>query len=51
MSNLKLQERDSPETTVDALEAARRMDFRSYASKFIIVFTDATTKPGSRYEV
>ncbi len=51
MSNLKASGGgDSPETTVDALEAARRMDFRSYASKFIIVFTDATTKPGSRYE-
>lgn len=41
---------DTPETTVDALEAARRMDYRSFASKFIVTFTDAPTKDGSRYE-
>jgi hypothetical protein len=41
---------DWPESTGDAIETARRMEYREYAQKYIIVFTDAPNKVGTNYE-
>ena len=42
---------DSPECSVDALETARRLDFRTSASKFIILITDASYKEINDYGI
>lgn len=42
---------DSPECSIDALETARRLDFRSSASKFIILITDASYKVANDYGI
>lgn len=42
---------DDPECAVDALEAARRMDFRSSANKFVILITDTVYKETNNYGV
>lgn len=42
---------DSPECDVDALETARRLNFRSSASKFIILITDASYKVANDYGI
>lgn len=42
---------DGPETDVDALETARNLDFRSTASKFIILVTDASCKLDNNYGI
>ncbi|PQQ68226.1 VWA domain-containing protein [Acetivibrio saccincola] len=41
---------DAPESTVDALEEARRMDFRPGVNKFIMLFTDVSYKESTRFE-
>ena len=38
-------------THVDALEMARRLDFRSNASKFVVLITDTSYKPDNRYGI
>lgn len=38
---------DTPESLVDALECARKMNYRTGVGKYIIVITDATYKEGS----
>ena len=42
---------DDPECAVDALETARRLDFRTSSSKFVILVTDASYKNYNRYGV
>lgn len=42
---------DTPESTIDALEEARRLDFRATATKFIIVVTDADYKVANRFGI
>jgi uncharacterized repeat protein (TIGR02543 family) len=42
---------DEPETAIDGLEMARRLDFRSSATKFIILVTDASYKVNNRYGI
>lgn len=42
---------DSPECDIDALETARRLNFRSSASKFIILITDASYKVANDYGI
>lgn len=42
---------DAPESDIDALETARRLDFRSSASKFIILITDASYKVANDYGI
>lgn len=42
---------DEPESDVDALETARRLNYRSTANKFVILITDASYKEGNRYDV
>lgn len=42
---------DSPECDIDALETARRLNFRSSASKFIILITDASYKAANDYGI
>lgn len=42
---------DTPECAVDALETARRLDFRKSASKFVILITDANYKVKNDYGV
>ncbi len=42
---------DTPECDVDALETARRLDFRKAASKFIILITDTYFKTANNYEI
>ena len=42
---------DTPETAVDGIETARRLDWRTNASKFIILVTDADSKDNNRYGV
>ena len=42
---------DTPETPIDGLEMARRLDFRSNANKFVILITDAPYKVNNRYGI
>lgn len=42
---------DSPECDIDALETARRLDYRASASKFIILITDASYKIKNDYGI
>lgn len=42
---------DENECDIDALETARRLDFRSSASKFIILITDAPYKLANNYGI
>jgi hypothetical protein len=42
---------DDPETPIDALETTRRLDWRSTASKFIILATDVNYKNNNRYGI
>lgn len=42
---------DTPETAVDALECARRLDFRYAAKKFIVLVTDADYKNDNNYGI
>lgn len=42
---------DTPECAVDALETARRLDFRKSSSKFIILITDADYKVRNDYGI
>lgn len=42
---------DSPECSIDALETARRLDFRTSASKFIILITDDSYKIANSYGI
>jgi|GEM_PF-1106504 len=42
---------DEPETTIDALEMARELDFRQSSQKFIIVVTDAGYKVDNNYGI
>ncbi|MGN1142331.1 MAG: VWA domain-containing protein [Oliverpabstia sp.] len=42
---------DTPECSVDALETARRLNFRSTANKFIILITDASYKTANGYGI
>ena len=42
---------DDPETAVDALEVSRNLDFRSSASKFIVLVTDADYKDDNNYGI
>lgn len=42
---------DKPETAVDALEVARRLDFRSTARKFIVLVTDANYKTNNNFGI
>ena len=42
---------DTPECDVDALETARRLDFRPSANKFIILITDASYKNLNDYGI
>lgn len=42
---------DGPECSVDALETARRLDFRKSASKFVILITDANYKVLNDYGI
>lgn len=42
---------DSPECSIDAVETARRLDFRASASKYIILITDETYKTKNDYGI
>ncbi|MDD5934663.1 MAG: cellulose binding domain-containing protein [Clostridiales bacterium] len=42
---------DTPETAIDGLEMARRLDWRPNATKFIILLTDAGYKVNNQYEI
>ncbi len=42
---------DTPECAVDALETARRLDFRKTANKFVILITDANYKVLNDYGI
>ena len=42
---------DTPECSIDALETARQLDFRSSANKFIILITDASYKTANDYGI
>lgn len=42
---------DTPECDIDALETARRLDFRRAASKFVILITDAPYKEMNNYGI
>lgn len=42
---------DTPESDIDALETARRLDFRTTAEKFIILITDANYKTANNYGI
>lgn len=42
---------DGPETALDALEFSRNLDFRSTASKFMILVTDADNKVSNPYGI
>lgn len=42
---------DDEETAIDALEAARILDFRTSADKFVILLSDAAYKIDNRYEI
>lgn len=41
---------DTPESSADALEEARRMGFRENVNKYIILVTDADNKNGTRFD-
>ena len=40
---------DTPETAVDALEEARRLEFRANVGKYIVLLTDANYKENTRF--
>lgn len=42
---------DTPETPIDGLEMARRLDWRNTAQKFIILVTDANYKTNNNYGI
>lgn len=42
---------DIPETAIDGLEMARRLDFRNNSQKFVILVTDADYKVDNNYEI
>lgn len=42
---------DTPETAIDALEVARRLDFRGSAKKFIVLVTDANYKVNNNFGI
>lgn len=42
---------DTPESDIDALETARRLDYRPSAGKFIILITDANYKISNNYGI
>lgn len=42
---------DTPESDIDALETARRLDYRTSVNKFIILITDAPYKTGNNYNI
>ena len=42
---------DEEETSIDALEVARQLDYRNSAQKFIILFTDAGYKINNRFGI
>ena len=42
---------DDPESDIDALETARRLDYRTTANKFIILITDASYKVGNNFGI
>lgn len=42
---------DDPESVVDALETARRLDMRASAGKIFVLVTDANYKVANRYEI
>ena len=42
---------DYPESDIDALETARRLDYRTTANKFIILITDASYKVGNNFGI
>lgn len=42
---------DGPESAIDGLETARRLDMRSSAQKFFILVTDADYKIANNYEI
>ena len=42
---------DEPETPIDGLEMARRLDFRNNAEKFVILITDASYWTDNRYGI
>ena len=42
---------DEPECDIDALETARRLDFRPNASKYVILITDTYFKTANRYGI
>ena len=42
---------DAPESAIDALATAHKLDFRTNAEKFIIIVTDATFKVGNRHGI
>lgn len=41
---------DRPESAVDGLEEARRMDYQEFSKKFIILVTDVDYKEGTRFD-
>lgn len=42
---------DRPESVIDALETARRLDYRATSEKFVILLTDADYKTENRYGI
>lgn len=42
---------DAPETPIDGLEMARRLNFRSNADKFVVLITDADYKTNNNYGI